>query len=84
MAATTIGVLPLVLVVVPYFYIQFPATYDVLSLYLQGTYGRGTDPQRAMAFLTPVSSTIVGARVWLSIATIGAALGCVLAWRSVP
>lgn len=62
LASAAIGVLPLVLIVVPFFYETFPGMYATSNLYLQGVYGQGAEPGRAMAFVAPVSGWLVQAR----------------------
>ncbi|MBL8143914.1 MAG: hypothetical protein JNM38_22555 [Acidobacteria bacterium] len=73
-AATAIGVVPLVLIVVPFFYAAFPADYHVGSLYLQGVYGKGADPARVLAFVGPLSPWLITARAMTFALTLAAAV----------
>ncbi|MGH9160637.1 MAG: hypothetical protein ACRD2X_11730, partial [Vicinamibacteraceae bacterium] len=47
----TYAVTAMVLVVIPYYYVNFPETYRMTGIFVQGTAGRGADPARVLPYI---------------------------------
>jgi hypothetical protein len=76
-SATIVGLLPFLGVVVPFFYRSFPSVYQTANLYLQGPYGQGADPARAMEFLGQPMPTLLYLRTISFVMLVLLGISCV-------
>jgi hypothetical protein len=47
----TYAVMAMVVVVIPYYYVNFPETYRMAGIFVQGTAGKGADPARVLPYV---------------------------------
>ncbi|MPZ17091.1 MAG: hypothetical protein GEV06_04125 [Luteitalea sp.] len=72
----TYAVTAMVVVVIPYYYVNFPETYRLAGIFVQGTAGKGADPARVLPYLAR-PSLLSGNALMVGV------LGLWLAWLAV-